>query len=38
VQADSTYDPLPQYLYLGDDITDGLFAWIQIGINGSADY
>ncbi|PSR82890.1 Intradiol ring-cleavage dioxygenase [Coniella lustricola] len=38
VQADDTYDPFPQFLYLGDDITDGLFAWIQIGINASADY
>ncbi|KAF3765785.1 hypothetical protein M406DRAFT_38511 [Cryphonectria parasitica EP155] len=38
VQADSSYDPFPQFLYLGDDITDGLFAWIQIGINATADY
>ncbi|ETS80073.1 hypothetical protein PFICI_07602 [Pestalotiopsis fici W106-1] len=38
VQADETYDPLPQYIYLGPSIEDGLFAWIQIGINGSADY
>ncbi|KAH8671114.1 Intradiol ring-cleavage dioxygenase [Xylariales sp. PMI_506] len=38
VQADASYDPFPQYLYLGDSIEDGLFAWIQIGINSSADY
>lgn len=38
VQADSTYDPLPKYIYLGDSIEHGLFAWIQIGINASADY
>ncbi|KAF2995983.1 hypothetical protein G7054_g5715 [Neopestalotiopsis clavispora] len=38
IQADETYDPLPQYIYLGPSIEDGLFAWIQIGINGSADY
>lgn len=38
VQADSSYDPFPQFLYLGDDITDGLFAWIQIGINSTVDY
>ncbi|TFA99738.1 hypothetical protein CCMA1212_008460 [Trichoderma ghanense] len=38
IQADASYDPFPEYLYLGEDITDGLFAWIQIGINGSADY
>ncbi|RMZ79980.1 hypothetical protein DV738_g2952, partial [Chaetothyriales sp. CBS 135597] len=37
VQAED-YDPFPQFLYLGDDITDGLFAWIQIGLNTSADY
>lgn len=38
VQADASYDPFPQYIYLGDDITDGLFAWIQIGINSTVDY
>ncbi|KAI1366528.1 Intradiol ring-cleavage dioxygenase [Xylaria arbuscula] len=38
LQADSSYDPIPQFIYLGDSIEDGLFAWIQIGINASADY
>ncbi|KAI1325408.1 Intradiol ring-cleavage dioxygenase [Xylariaceae sp. FL0255] len=38
LQADANFDPFPQYIYLGDSIEDGLFAWIQIGINGSADY
>lgn len=38
VQADDSYDPFPEFLYLGNDITDGLFAWIQIGINASVDY
>lgn len=38
VQTDSSYDPFPQFVYLGDDISDGLFAWIQIGINATADY
>ncbi|TVY43143.1 hypothetical protein LSUB1_G001313 [Lachnellula subtilissima] len=37
VQAENDYDPYPEYLYLGDDITDGLLAWIQIGINVTAD-
>ncbi|KAJ5706742.1 hypothetical protein N7488_006543 [Penicillium malachiteum] len=37
-QADSAYDPFPEYIYLGDHLDDGLFAWIQIGINASADY
>jgi len=38
VQAESDFDPFPEYLYLGDDITDGLLAWIQIGVNVTADY
>ncbi|PYH88612.1 GPI anchored dioxygenase [Aspergillus ellipticus CBS 707.79] len=37
-QASSAYDPFPEFLYLGDSIQDGLFAWIQIGINTTADY
>src|SRR6266498_388214 len=36
-QAENDYDPFPEYLYLGDDVTDGLLAWIQIGINVTAD-
>lgn len=38
VQADSAYDPFPEFVYLGEDLQDGLMAWIQIGINTSADY
>lgn len=38
VQAEDDYDPFPQFVYLGDDITDGLLAWIQIGINVTADH
>ncbi|CAD0090140.1 unnamed protein product [Aureobasidium vineae] len=38
VQAGTTYDPFPQYIYLGDDISDGLFAWIQIGLDTTANY
>ncbi|KAF8857728.1 GPI anchored dioxygenase-like protein [Acephala macrosclerotiorum] len=37
VQAENDYDPFPEFVYLGDDITDGLLAWIQIGINVTAD-
>ncbi|KAH8430698.1 intradiol ring-cleavage dioxygenase [Aspergillus melleus] len=37
-QASSAYDPFPEYIYLGDGLSDGLFAWIQIGINTTADY
>lgn len=35
VQAADGYDPFPEFLYLGDSISDGLMAWIQIGINTS---
>ncbi|KAI1077703.1 aromatic compound dioxygenase [Whalleya microplaca] len=38
LQADASFDPIPQFVYLGDSIEDGLFAWVQIGINASADY
>lgn len=38
LQADSSYDPFPEFLYLGADIDDGLFAWKQIGLNTSADW
>lgn len=38
LSADESFDPFPQFVYLGDDVSDGLFAWIQIGINASADY
>jgi len=30
-QADNNYDPLPDYAYLGDDISDGLLMWISVG-------
>ncbi|OJJ38293.1 hypothetical protein ASPWEDRAFT_24240 [Aspergillus wentii DTO 134E9] len=26
-------DPIMQYVYVGDNVTDGLFAWITLGIN-----
>ena len=38
IQAENEYDPFPQFIYVGDDISDGLFAWIQIGVNATADY
>jgi hypothetical protein len=38
VQAENDYDPFPEYMYLGESIEDGLLAWIQIGINVTADY
>ncbi|PNS18593.1 hypothetical protein CAC42_5132 [Sphaceloma murrayae] len=36
--ADNNYDPFPSWTYLGDDISDGLMAWISIGINKTASY
>ncbi|RSL46804.1 hypothetical protein CEP53_010197 [Fusarium sp. AF-6] len=38
LQADASFDPFPQYVYLGDKVEDGIFAWIQIGVNASIDY
>ncbi|OJJ32504.1 hypothetical protein ASPWEDRAFT_140372 [Aspergillus wentii DTO 134E9] len=37
-QASSAYDPFPEYVYLGEGVEEGLFAWIQIGVNASSDY
>lgn len=37
-QADASYDPFPEFVYLGDSAADGILAWIQIGINASADH
>ncbi|KAL1634442.1 hypothetical protein SLS58_010683 [Diplodia intermedia] len=37
-QADNNYDPFPEFIYLNsEDITDGLLAWISIGIDVNAD-
>ncbi|KAJ2895239.1 aromatic compound dioxygenase [Zalerion maritima] len=38
VQAADEYDPFPEFVYLGEDVSDGLLAWIQIGINTTVDY
>lgn len=38
IQAENDYDPFPEFIYLGNDISDGLLAWIQIGINSTADW
>ncbi|KAM0243073.1 hypothetical protein ACHAP5_006954 [Fusarium lateritium] len=38
LQADESYDPFPQYVYLGDTVEQGIFAWIQIGINTTANH
>jgi hypothetical protein len=38
VQAENDYNPFPEFVYLGDSIEDGLLAWIQVGVNVTADY
>ncbi|KAH8817978.1 Intradiol ring-cleavage dioxygenase [Hyaloscypha sp. PMI_1271] len=38
VQAENDYDPFPEFVYLGESIEDGLLAWIQVGVNVTADY
>ncbi|TKA22554.1 hypothetical protein B0A50_08124 [Salinomyces thailandicus] len=38
VQADTYYDPFAEFIYLGDDVSEGLLAWVQIGVNVSANY
>jgi hypothetical protein len=38
VQAENDYDPFPEFVYLGKSIEDGLLAWIQVGVNVTADY
>lgn len=35
---DSTSDPVFNYVYIGEDLADGLFTWILVGINTSASY
>ena len=35
---DTDSDPVFEYVYLGDDLSDGLFGWITIAINTSATY
>ncbi|KAI5925504.1 Intradiol ring-cleavage dioxygenase [Camillea tinctor] len=34
----TTSDPVFNYVYLGDDVTDGLFAWVVLAVNSSATY
>lgn len=31
--TDTTDDPVVQYSLLGDDVSDGLFAWISVGVD-----
>ncbi|CAN8104266.1 unnamed protein product [Discula destructiva] len=34
----TTSDPVFDYVYIGDDLSDGLFSWIVVGVNPSAEY
>lgn len=34
----STSDPVFNYVYFSDDLSDGLFTWLVVGINTSAEY
>lgn len=35
---DTTIQPVLEYVYLGNNLDDGLFAWVTVGINVSATY
>lgn len=35
---DSNSDPIFNYVFLGDDVTDGIFSWITIGVDPTATY
>lgn len=32
-----TIDPFMEYVLLGDDISDGIFAWISVGVDSTED-
>lgn len=34
----TTSDPVFNYVYFSDDLSDGLFTWLVVGINPSAEY
>ncbi|KAI5358176.1 Putative intradiol ring-cleavage dioxygenase, core [Septoria linicola] len=36
--ANDAPDPVLEYIYLGDDLSDGLFAWVIVVVNTSAQY
>ncbi|KAK7416708.1 hypothetical protein QQX98_005034 [Neonectria punicea] len=36
--TNSDSDPVFQYVFLGDDVSDGIFSWLTIGIDTSASY
>lgn len=32
-----TIDPFMEYVYLGEDVSDGIFAWITVGVDSTED-
>ncbi|EWC48827.1 hypothetical protein DRE_00132 [Drechslerella stenobrocha 248] len=36
-QAENDYDPFMRYAYLGDNVADGLLAWITVGVDSDAE-
>ena len=36
--TNTTSDPVFEYTYLGNDLSDGLFGWVTVGVNTSASY
>ncbi|TAQ88232.1 hypothetical protein B7494_g3467 [Chlorociboria aeruginascens] len=36
--ASAAYDPFPEYVLLGDSLSDGLLMWISVGLNTTANY
>jgi protocatechuate 3,4-dioxygenase beta subunit len=37
-QESDSYDPVIEYVLLGDTVADGIFAWISVGVNASVTY
>ncbi|KAJ5528125.1 aromatic compound dioxygenase [Penicillium frequentans] len=35
---DSTSDPVFEYVYIGDDVSDGIFGWVTIAVDTTAEY
>lgn len=35
---DTTSDPVFEYVYIGDDLSDGVFGWVTVAVNTSATY
>ncbi|ETS87964.1 hypothetical protein PFICI_01792 [Pestalotiopsis fici W106-1] len=38
LESENDNDPVFDYVFLGDDVTDGIFSWITIGVDPTASY